>query len=147
MGKYFLFLFLVFSLTHTDSQLGNGGHTVLSTLNWKFVGQPAETQTPVAQNITSHIKILDIETGAIETVLTINEHFEAPNWHPDNYLILNSKGKIYTLDLASKKLAELNTGYATACNNDHGISPDKKWLVSRSAEIIRCKAICQIAGW
>jgi Tol biopolymer transport system component len=129
MGKSLLSLLLVFSLTHTYRQSGNSGYAALSNFNWKLVSQPAEMQTPVAQNITSYIKILDIETGAIETVLSINEHFEAPNWHPDNYLVLNSKGKIYTLDLATKKLAELNTGFATACNNDHGISPDKKWLV------------------
>src|SRR4030095_6990637 len=73
---------------------------------------------------TSHIQLLDITTGTIDTVLSIEEHFEAPNWHPGNYLILNSKGKLHTLDLASKKLTELNTGFANQCNNDHGISPD-----------------------
>lgn len=78
---------------------------------------------------TSYIQTLDIKTGKIDTVLAIKKHFEAPNWHPDNYLVLNSKGRIFTLDLATKKLTELNTGFATACNNDHGISPDKKWLV------------------
>jgi TolB protein len=81
------------------------------------------------KDTTSYIQILDIKTLKIDTVLTIKEHFEAPNWHPDNYLIVNSRGKLYTLDLATKKLAVLNTGFATACNNDHGISPDKKWLV------------------
>lgn len=96
---------------------------------WKLVGQSTHGYIPTKRDTTSYVHILDIETGAIETVLTINEHFEAPNWHPDNYLILNSRGKLYTLDLATKKLAELNTGFATACNNDHGISPDKKWLV------------------
>ena len=83
----------------------------------------------VKKDTTSYIHTLDISTGKIDTVLTINAHFEAPNWHADNYLILNSKGKIYTLDLATRKVAELNTGFATECNNDHGISPDKKWLV------------------
>jgi TolB protein len=96
---------------------------------WKLVGQSMHVYTPVKQDTTSYIQIFDMETGFTETVLSIKDHFEAPNWHPDNYLILNSKGKIYTIDLASKKLAELNTGFATACNNDHGISPDKKWLV------------------
>ena len=85
----------------------------------------AQTKT----DTTSYIQTVDINTGKIDTVLTIKEHFEAPNRHPGNYFILNSKGKIFTLDIASKKLAELNTGFATACNNDHGISPDKKWLV------------------
>lgn len=77
---------------------------------------------------TTYIHTVDIKTGKIDTILAIKTHYEAPNWHPDNYLILNSKGKIYTLDLASKKISPLNTGFATACNNDHGISPDKKWL-------------------
>jgi len=77
---------------------------------------------------TSFIQTLNIETGKIDTVLSIKKHFEAPNWHPNGYLILNSYGKLYTLDLSSKKLKELNTGFATSCNNDHGISPDKKWL-------------------
>ncbi len=83
----------------------------------------------VKKDTTSYIQTLDIQTGKIDTILAINTHFEAPNWHPDNYLVLNSKGKIYTLNLASKKVAELNTGSVTQCNNDHGISPDKKWLV------------------
>src|SRR6185295_8803121 len=77
---------------------------------------------------TSYIQILDITTGKVDTVLSIKKHFEAPNWHPNGYLILNSYGKLYTLDLSSKKLKELNTGFATSCNNDHGFSPDKKWL-------------------
>src|SRR4030095_353489 len=78
---------------------------------------------------TSHIQLVDITTGKIDTVLSIKQHFEAPNWHPGNYLILNSKGKIYTLDIASTKVNQLNTGFADQSNNDHGISPDKKWLV------------------
>lgn len=85
----------------------------------------------VAKNTTdttSYIHTVDITTGKIDTVLTIKKHFEAPNWHPDNYLILNSYGKLFTLDLVSKKLNLLNTGFAINNNNDHGISPDKKWL-------------------
>ena len=83
----------------------------------------------VKKDTTSYIQTLDIQTAKIDTVLAINTHFEAPNWHPDNYLVLNSKGKIYTLNLSSKKVTELNTGSVIQCNNDHGISPDKKWLV------------------
>jgi TolB protein len=101
---------------------------------WKLVGQSIHIYTPVPiaptkTDTTSYIQTLDIRTGKIDTVLTIKSHFEAPNWHPDNYLIVNSYGKLYTLDLISKKLTLLNTGFATECNNDHGISPDLKWLV------------------
>lgn len=82
----------------------------------------------ITGDTTSYILTVDITSGVVDTVLVITEHFEAPNWHPDNYLILNSKGRLYTLDLATKKLNELYSGFATACNNDHGISPDLKWL-------------------
>lgn len=81
------------------------------------------------KDTTSYVHTVDINTGKIDTILAIKKHFEAPNWHPDNYLILNSFGKIFTLNLASKKITELNTGFAKQNNNDHGISPDKKWLV------------------
>jgi TolB protein len=117
------------------SKDGNEAYTreirLLEKVNnqWKLVGQSGHSYTPSKLDTTSYIQIVDIETALTETILTVKSHFEAPNWHPDNYLILNSKGKIYTMDLATKKLTELNTGFATACNNDHGISPDKKWLV------------------
>lgn len=88
-----------------------------------------QTKAQSSSDTTSYIHTVSITTGKIDTILHIKAHFEAPNWHPNNYLILNSKGKIYTLNLASKKITLLNTGFATACNNDHGISPDKKWLV------------------
>jgi Tol biopolymer transport system component len=103
---------------------------------WKLVGQSIHIYQPAAampiqgnSDTTSYIQTLDIATGKIDTVLTIRAHFEAPNWHPDHYLIVNSLGKLYTLDLNTKKLALLPTGFANQCNNDHGISPDKKWLV------------------
>lgn len=98
---------------------------------WKLVGQSMHFYNHPPENkidTTSYIQTVDIETGRIETILAINDHFEAPNWHPDNYLIVNSKGKLYTLDLKTKELAVLDTGFADRCNNDHGISPDNKWL-------------------
>lgn len=82
----------------------------------------------VARDTISYVHTLDIATGKIDTVLTVRDHLEAPNWHPSNYLILNRRGRLYTLDLQTRLWKELNTGFATACNNDHGISPDKQWL-------------------
>ncbi|WP_318312759.1 TolB family protein [Flagellimonas crocea] len=98
---------------------------------WKMVGQSIHSFDHPPENkidTTSYIQTVDIETGRIETVLNINKHFEAPNWHPDNYLIVNSKGKLYTLHLETKELKLLDTGFADQCNNDHGFSPDHKWL-------------------
>jgi TolB protein len=102
---------------------------VLNSINGQSLKDLPTSLAQSKLDTTSYIQTLDIFTGKIDTVLTINSHFEAPNWHPDNYLIVNSYGKLYTLDLLSKKLNLLNTGFATECNNDHGISPDKKWLV------------------
>lgn len=87
---------------------------------------PALAAAPA--DTTSYIQVLDIYTGKIDTILSLNKHVEAPNWHPDGYLIVNSYGKLYTLGLDSKKLTQLNTDFAVECNNDHGLSPDKKWL-------------------
>ncbi|WP_432708902.1 TolB family protein [Pedobacter sp.] len=80
------------------------------------------------RNITSIVQTVDVITGQLDTVLRVTKHLEAPNWHPDNYLILNSGGKIYKLDLSLKQMAVIPTAFADECNNDHGISPDGKWL-------------------
>lgn len=97
---------------------------------WQVTEQPIQTYKDSQREVdtTSFIQTVDISTGEIETVLSIDEHFEAPNWHPDNYLIVNSYGKLYTLDLDTKELELLDTGFADQCNNDHGISFDGKWL-------------------
>ncbi len=100
---------------------------------WKLVGQTGLGYVPVKENntsdTTSYIQTVNIETGEINTLASMNGHYEAPNWHPDNYLILNTYGKLIKFDLASKKITSINTGNASNCNNDHGISPDKKSLV------------------
>lgn len=100
--------------------------------HWKLVGQSAHAFNPKKEgasiDTTSYIHTVDITNGLVETILSSTRHFEAPNWHPDNYLIVNSMGKLYTLDLQSKELVVLNSGFADQNNNDHVISPDKKWL-------------------
>lgn len=94
-----------------------------------FLQSSLTSSAHVLPDTTSHILTVDINTGKIDTIISIKAHFEAPNWHRNNYLVLNSKGKLYTLDLSTKKTSFLNTGSANQSNNDHGISPDSKWLV------------------
>ncbi|HWB28707.1 MAG TPA: hypothetical protein VG738_24710 [Chitinophagaceae bacterium] len=77
---------------------------------------------------TSYVQTLNIETGKIDTVLIADGDFEAPNWHPDNYLLMNFRGKMYTLTLATKKLKEVNTGTLNHLMDDHGISADGKYF-------------------
>ncbi|KJZ20787.1 hypothetical protein TW80_08545 [Loktanella sp. S4079] len=70
-----------------------------------------------------------MQANEVEVVLDHHGHIEAPNWHPDGYLIVNGGGLLYRVTLDSPRLIPIDTGHATACNNDHGISPDGKTLV------------------
>jgi hypothetical protein len=55
---------------------------------------------------------------------------EAPNWSPDgSTLYFNSRGRIHQIPVAGGEPKIIDTGFATRCNNDHGISPDGKQLV------------------
>ncbi|MDR1623800.1 MAG: transporter [Tannerellaceae bacterium] len=85
-----------------------------------------------AQNtpVTSVLKIIDITTGKTDILKEFPYLIEAPNWTTDGqWLIYNSKGKLYKLSPASPgEPVEINTGYATHCNNDHVLSADGKQI-------------------
>jgi TolB protein len=51
--------------------------------------------------------------------------FEAPNWtHDGRAFLFNREGHIVRLPVDGSVPTVLDTGFATRCNNDHGISPD-----------------------
>lgn len=55
---------------------------------------------------------------------------EAPNWFPDGKTLLyNSGGLLYRIPTVGGEPEQIDTGFATRCNNDHGISPDGTTLV------------------
>ena len=72
----------------------------------------------------SELCIWDMATGAARVLMSHESHIEAPNWHPDGYLIVNGDGLIYRVPLDSPRLKRIDTGFAIGCNNDHGVSPD-----------------------
>jgi Tol biopolymer transport system component len=79
--------------------------------------------------IESRLEVLTVATGDREVVWSAKAHFEAPNWSRDGKsLLFNQDGRIYSLPLDDRKPRLLDTGSATRCNNDHGLSPDGKWL-------------------
>lgn len=81
-------------------------------------------------NIESTLEVINIKTGKRHVILQEKKHFEAPNWsHDGKYFIINSDGKLYRVDREGKTKEFINTGFATRCNNDHGISPDGKQIV------------------
>ena len=55
---------------------------------------------------------------------------EAPNWLRDGRsLIFNGGGRIHRIPVTGGKPEVIDTGFATRCNNDHGVSPDGRLLV------------------
>jgi Tol biopolymer transport system component len=61
---------------------------------------------------------------------TIDQLIEAPNWTPDGQsLIYNSKGRLYRVPSSGGPAEVIETGFATKCNNDHGVSPNGKLIV------------------
>lgn len=73
--------------------------------------------------IESTLETLDIGTGVRTIVRRAKEHCEAPNWSRDGKtLIYNAGGSLYTVPAGGGEPKRLNTGFATKCNNDHGIS-------------------------
>ncbi len=81
------------------------------------------------------LAVYDLASGQSRTVLETEAHIEAPNWHPSGYLIVNSARRLYRVDLSAPALDEIDTGFATRLNNDHGISPDgTKLAISNHTE-------------
>ena len=77
----------------------------------------------------SILEIYDVETHQRTVVAEIDACIEAPNWTPDGKaLIYNSNGCMFRIDLETKEIQKIDTGYAIDCNNDHVLSFDGKQL-------------------
>jgi Tol biopolymer transport system component len=89
-----------------------------------------------APKVESRLEVLTVATAEREVVWSATARFEAPNWSRDGRsLLFNQGGRIHVLPLGSRMPQLLDTGTATRCNNDHGLSPDGRWLaLSHSAE-------------
>ena len=88
-------------------------------------------------NVESTLEVVNIKSGKRQVILQEKSHFEAPNWSKDgSYFIINSGGKLYGVERTGKSKELINTGSATMCNNDHGISPDGSQLaISNGIEV------------
>jgi TolB protein len=83
--------------------------------------------------LESTLETISVENGERKTIYSARQHFEAPNWTPDDKtLIFNSGGLIYTIPVEGGKPQLLDTGEAKKCNNDHGLSSDGKFLAVSS---------------
>ncbi len=77
----------------------------------------------------SILEIYDVETGERTVVADLDYLIEAPNWTPDGKaLVFNSNGRIFRLDLESREITEIDSGFVDDCNNDHVLSADGQQL-------------------
>jgi Tol biopolymer transport system component len=90
---------------------------------------PLQTVAQADSILVSKLETYNTKTGERTVVYRTEGHIEAPNWSPDgSYFLFNSEGKLYTIPTAGGTPQELDTGFATNCNNDHGFSFDGQKL-------------------
>ena len=77
----------------------------------------------------SVLETIDVHTGERTALKEFDYVIEAPNWTRDGrYLVYNSRGKMFTYEMAASEIKEIDTGFAIDCNNDHVLSPDNSQL-------------------
>ncbi len=77
----------------------------------------------------STIETVPIASGDRRVAYMTPGRVEAPNWtHDGGSLIFNRDGRLERLPLSGGKPETIDTGFATRCNNDHGLSPDGTML-------------------
>jgi TolB protein len=89
----------------------------------------ADTMVVYRDFLGSNLETLNVFSGERRILEQFPNSVQAPNWTPDDkYLIYNSEGLLYTYDLASGKIEQLNTGSATGNNNDHAVTFDGQYI-------------------
>ncbi len=97
--------------------------------NVRIIVPPKKNFIPYRDFIGSNLEILDVFNGIRTVVYQDTGSIQAPNWTNDNQaLIYNAGGRLYRFDLAKKKAELINTGFATANNNDHVLSFDGRMI-------------------
>jgi len=90
----------------------------------------AEPSAASTSMLYSTLEIITVASMDRRAIYVAPERFEAPNWMPDGKtLLFNTNGRIEKIPVAGGTPQILDTGFATHCNNDHGISPEGTQLV------------------
>jgi Tol biopolymer transport system component len=100
--------------------------------NVQIIIPPAPDYRPYRDYIGSHLEVMDVATGKRKILHNAPNSLQAPNWTKDNKLIFNSveggTNLLYVYNFKDASITKLNTGFATANNNDHVLSFDGKML-------------------
>ncbi len=90
----------------------------------------------------SSLEIHTIATGQTRVVLQTNRLIEAPNWHPEGWLMVNAEGRLWRVPLSDPALLPIPMDLEARCNNDHGFTRDGRHILfsahrGNGAEIFR----------
>ncbi len=89
-------------------------------------GSPAQGQP----RLISTLETVPLASKDRRVVWTTPNLIEAPNWsHDGASLLFNSRGHLHRIPVAGGKPQSIDTGFATRCTSNHGISPDGATLV------------------
>jgi len=120
-GPYFVGLAVC---SHSDTQT--------KTVDFSDVEITKPAQLPpisATTKVESTLETVDVASDYRAVVYNTADHIEAPNWTADGKtFIFNSNGHIFTMPVAGGAPIEIDTGTLSHINNDHGPSPDGKWL-------------------
>ena len=107
----------------------------------RFTNGPAKAGESRVREST--LETIAVDSGIRTVVYRAKEHFEAPNWSRDGRsLLFNRGGMIFTIPVTGGAPARLDTASADRCNNDHGLSPDGRWLaISHTDPVLRQSVI------
>ncbi len=97
--------------------------------NVRIVVPPPAGWRPYRDYIGSNLEVMRIDSPDRKVLYTTPGSIQAPNWTRDGKaLIYNGSGRLYRFDLATNTPAVIDTGEATANNNDHVLSFDGTML-------------------
>ena len=100
----------------------------------------------VATTIYSILEVITVNSTDRTAIYVAPERFEAPNWMPDGKnLLFNRNGRMEKIPATGGATQVIDTGFATRCNNDHGISPDGTQLVISDQSQEEHKSLVYIA--
>ena len=87
--------------------------------------QTSDAPAPANLALYSTLEAVPIANGDRRALYVTPGRIEAPNWTRDGkWLIFNRDGHIERLPVDGGQPQAIDTGFATRCNNDHGLSPD-----------------------
>jgi len=114
----------LFVCAHNDSVLETAVFR-----NVRIIIPPKKNFIPYRDFIGSNLEILDVFSGLRTIVYQDTGSIQAPNWtNDDQALIYNAGGLLYRFDITKKNAELINTGFATANNNDHVLSFDGRMI-------------------